>query len=131
MCALYLRLLLERGVPVQNLLVVTFTKAATAELRDRIRVRIVETLAHVRAGVAGEASSDPFVRALVESLEGRGIDRALIGRRLDEALQFFDEAAIFTIHGFCQRALADARSAPACRSPSTSPPTRARSRRRR
>ena len=42
-CGLYLRLLLERGLEVQQILVVTFTNAATAELRERVRARIVET----------------------------------------------------------------------------------------
>ena len=35
--SLFLRLVLEQGVPVQSILVVTFTEAATAELRDRLR----------------------------------------------------------------------------------------------
>ena len=43
-CVLYLRLLLERGLRVQDILVVTFTRAATGELRERIRSRIVEML---------------------------------------------------------------------------------------
>ncbi len=49
LCGLYLRLLLERQLDVQHILVVTFTNAATAELRERIRGRIVETLAHLRS----------------------------------------------------------------------------------
>ena len=44
-CGLYLRLLLEKRLEVQRILVVTFTNAATAELRERIRQRIVDTLA--------------------------------------------------------------------------------------
>ncbi|MGB0127972.1 MAG: UvrD-helicase domain-containing protein, partial [Rhodocyclaceae bacterium] len=105
-CGLYLRLLLERGLEVQQILVVTFTNAATAELRARIRSRIVEVLAFLRSGMAPQG--DPFVGQLVEALETRcGFDHAALASRLDLALQVFDEAAIFTIHGFCQRALAD------------------------
>ncbi|HEX5840988.1 MAG TPA: UvrD-helicase domain-containing protein, partial [Pseudomonas sp.] len=66
--ALYARLLLEKQLSVSQILVVTFTTAATAELRERIRKRLAELL----------------------------------------AVHGFDEAAIFTIHGFCQRALQDA-----------------------
>jgi exodeoxyribonuclease V beta subunit len=105
-CGLYLRLLLERGLEVQQILVVTFTNAATAELRTRIRGRLAETLAYLRNGSA--PAGDPFVKDLVAALEARGSqDRAALAARIDVALQTFDEAAVFTIHGFCQRALAD------------------------
>ena len=105
-CGLYLRLLLERGLPVRNILVVTFTIAATAELRERVRERIVETLAWID-GTAPEPG-DAFVARLIQSLEARGLARDALRGRLDLALQSFDEASIFTIHGFCHRALADA-----------------------
>ncbi len=105
-CGLYLRLLLERELEVRQILVVTFTNAATAELRDRIRQRIVDT----RRFLAGEASTngDTFVADLVNVMQNqRGITPDAMIRRLELALQTFDEASIFTIHGFCQRALAD------------------------
>jgi len=104
-CALYLRLLLERSLPVQSILVVTFTKAATAELRDRIRARIVEALAVLHGGASG---GDPFVPDLLASLRAKGLQDEQIERQLALARATFDEASIFTIHGFCQRALADA-----------------------
>jgi exodeoxyribonuclease V beta subunit len=105
-CGLYLRLLLERTLDVQQILVVTFTNAATAELRFRIRSRIVETLAYL--GQPDHVAADPFITSLVETMEDqRGIARSVMAQRLDLALQTFDEASIFTIHGFCQRALAD------------------------
>ena len=105
-CGLYLRLLLERRLEVQRILVVTFTNAATAELRDRVRQRIVDTLAFLRGGIG--AAGDPFVPRLVGTLRSaRRLDDAEMIRRLELALATFDEAAIFTIHGFCQRALSD------------------------
>ena len=104
--ALYLRLLLERPLEVGQVLVVTFTKAATAELRHRIRARIVETLGCLQG--TAPADNDPFVPDLLQTLRVRGIPDETLRRRLDLALQSFDDAAIFTIHGFCQRALADA-----------------------
>ena len=76
---LYLRLLVEHGLRPADILVVTFTQAATAELRERIRSRIRDAIASAEA----EAGAV----------------------RLRRALQSFDEAAIFTIHGFCQRTL--------------------------
>ncbi len=107
-CGLYLRLLLEGGFSVRQILVVTFTNAATAELRERIRTLIVETLAWLR-GDGKTAGADPFVPALVAAVErAKGCSAADLVPPLEAALQLFDEAAIFTIHGFCQRALADA-----------------------
>ena len=104
-CGLYLRLLLERKLEVQKILVVTFTNAATAELRDRIRSRIVEVLECLR----GRASStDPFAKNLIESVaRNSGRTQVEMQALLEAALSCFDEAAIYTIHGFCQRALAD------------------------
>ena len=107
-CGLYLRLLLERDLEVQQILVVTFTNAATAELRERVRSRIVETLGYLRGGDEATPQSDPFVPRLVKSVEqSTGMTREQLTLTLDKALHYFDEAAIFTIHGFCQRALAD------------------------
>jgi len=105
-CGLYLRLLLERKLEVQKILVVTFTNAATAELRDRIRSRIAEVLECLRGRAP---TDDPFAKNLIEAVArnsggAQGEMRAL----LEAALSSFDEAAIHTIHGFCQRALADA-----------------------
>jgi exodeoxyribonuclease V beta subunit len=105
-CGLYLRLLLERGLDVQQILVVTFTNAATAELRERIRTRIVETRDCLESGIAPDG--DPFVQTLITGLvERRGIPAGDLILRLNLALRTFDEASIFTIHGFCQRALGD------------------------
>jgi exodeoxyribonuclease V beta subunit len=106
LCALVMRLLLERGLPLPRILVVTFTNAATAELRERIRARVVETL-EVLDGRGPGPGPDRFVPDLLRRLHALGHDDATLRRRLDEALQGFDEAAIHTIHGLCQRALAD------------------------
>jgi exodeoxyribonuclease V beta subunit len=97
---LYLRLLLEKDLAVDQILVVTFTVAATAELRDRIRARL-ETAR--RAFLRG-ASADPADAVLV-GLLARRPERAAAARRLAQAVQGFDEAVILTIHGFCQRVL--------------------------
>jgi len=101
--ALYLRLILEQGLTVQQILVVTYTKAATAELRDRIRGRIRDALLLLETG---EESEDPFLRDLLAKIRGAG-EADLAVNRLTLALQGFDEAAVFTIHGFCQRVLTE------------------------
>lgn len=102
---LFVRLLLEGPEPetpppgVNRLLVVTFTEAATRELRDRIRRRIRDALDAFGAG----ESEDPFLHGLLE----RQPDRERAGALLFAALSSFDEAPVFTIHGFCQRMLQD------------------------
>ncbi|MEJ2724967.1 MAG: UvrD-helicase domain-containing protein [Deltaproteobacteria bacterium] len=94
---LFLRLLLERKLLVEEILVVTFTQAATEELRDRIRRKIREAMEAFAQGV----TEDKFLRKLVRGHS----DPEEAVRRLAEALRSFDEAAIFTIHGFCRRML--------------------------
>lgn len=105
-CGLYVRLLIEKELTVNQILVVTFTKAATAELRDRIRQRIVDMLNAVSGDC--EASTDAFINDLMAHLKAQGLSESHIQARLKLARESFDEAAIFTIHGFCQRALGDA-----------------------
>lgn len=87
----------ERPLSVTEILVVTFTEAATAELRGRIRGRIHEArLAFMRG-----QSNDALLAQLLAEVE----DHELAARRLLAAERQMDEAAVFTIHGFCQRML--------------------------
>ncbi|WP_429041551.1 exodeoxyribonuclease V subunit beta [Aeromonas media] len=87
----------ERPLSVTEILVVTFTEAATAELRGRIRSRIHEArLAFMRGH-----SSDTLLAQLLAEVD----DHELAARRLLAAERQMDEAAVFTIHGFCQRML--------------------------
>lgn len=95
---LILRLILEKQLQIRDILAVTFTEAATQELRDRIRRRLQSALEDLHDGV----SKDDIVNAFL-----RKDDKAIGIRQLDLAIQSFDEAQIFTIHGFCQRMLND------------------------
>ncbi|KVR85338.1 exodeoxyribonuclease V subunit beta [Burkholderia vietnamiensis] len=106
-CALYVRLLLEKDLGADEILVVTFTKAATAELHERIRGRLAQ-LAH--ALDTGDDGGDPFVARLLETTLGEGgaLDPDTAAKRIRRALRAFDQAAIHTIHAFCQRALQEA-----------------------
>ncbi|MBW1882930.1 MAG: UvrD-helicase domain-containing protein, partial [Deltaproteobacteria bacterium] len=100
----YLRLLVEEDLLPSEILVVTYTQAATAELRERVRERIREAIAAGEASDAEAEAFDPELRRL--GLAARDGARAAGGPDpLRRALQEFDEAAIFTIHGFCQRTL--------------------------
>lgn len=95
---LILRLILEQHLPLRKILAVTFTEAATEELRDRVRRRLQDALEDLRRG----KTRDEILAAFLK----QGDVPAGI-RELDLALQSFDEAQIFTIHGFCQRMLTD------------------------
>ena len=107
--ALYLRLILGHGgetsgfgrelLPPQ-ILVVTFTDAATKELRDRIRTRLAEAARYFR----GEIDAPD---GLVEELRDQFAPEqwAACAGRLDIAAQWMDEAAVSTIHSWCQRML--------------------------
>lgn len=101
LAGLYLRLVLERGLQPRQILTLTFTEAATAELRERIRLRLQD----MQDLLGGHGVGDPFCQAV----QARLVDPALAQQRLCAALRSLDEAAIHTIHGFCQRALADRR----------------------
>lgn len=87
----------ERPLSVTEILVVTFTEAATAELRGRIRGRIHEARLAFMRGQSGDA----LLAQLLAEVE----DHELAVRRLLAAERQMDEAAVFTIHGFCQRML--------------------------
>jgi exodeoxyribonuclease V beta subunit len=103
--ALYLRLILGHGgesgffraLTPPEILVVTFTNAATEELRDRIRNRLTEAAAFFR----GDGRGDDYLHALRSSYDaGQWLGCA---QRLDHAAQWMDESAIYTIHAWCRQ----------------------------
>jgi exodeoxyribonuclease V beta subunit len=94
---LFLRLILEQHLAVDQILVVTFTEAATAELKDRIRQKLHDALEGLNMG----QHPDPFLNDLIAKISKPDQAKS----RLKEALYDFDRAAIFTIHGFCRRIL--------------------------
>ena len=97
---LVLRMVIEGGIPLREILMVTFTRAAVAELATRIRFFINQS----GRCVEGETIKDPGITAIVE----KGI--ALHGReKLEQVLRdtrlLIDEMAVLTIHSFCQLTL--------------------------
>ena len=88
---LFVRLIVEQHVPVEQILTVTFTQAATAELRQRIYQRLLSAGRLLTSGAGGCGPGEPQP------------EQAAV--RVRRALMDFDQAAIYTIHGFCQRIL--------------------------
>ncbi|MBV8249489.1 MAG: exodeoxyribonuclease V subunit beta [Comamonas sp.] len=107
--ALYLRLVLGHGdglgrpLMPPEILVMTFTRAATRELSDRIRGRLIEAVQCFR-GEAEPAEHDSFLRDLRDAY-AEGTERDTAAWRLDMAAQCMDDAAIHTIDAWCQRML--------------------------
>src|SRR5688500_8515453 len=60
------------GTPLDQLLLVTFTRMATSELRDRIREQLTRTAAELTRLIArpSETEPDPVIRLLAEGAEG-------------------------------------------------------------
>jgi exodeoxyribonuclease V beta subunit len=108
--ALYVRLVLGHGqdgfAPVcpmmpQDVLVMTFTRAATRELSDRIRTRLTEAAQVFRGMVE---TNDEFLQQLKHGYP-EGEPREQAAHRLALAAQAMDDAAVYTIDAWCQRML--------------------------
>ena len=105
---LFLRLILEKGLTVDQILVVTFTDAATKELRDAVRDRLLEALAYFETPDADALPADKQeYKFLFDQYASDDAAQAIAINRLKRAKLSIDEAAIFTIHSFCQRVLTE------------------------
>ncbi|MBV9714527.1 MAG: UvrD-helicase domain-containing protein [Solirubrobacterales bacterium] len=93
------------GAPLERLLLITFTRMATGELRDRVRERLLacEQELSRRLDGAPDPGGDPVVSLLAT---GSRAEVALRRERLAHAVADFDAATIATTHGFCQEVLA-------------------------
>ncbi len=104
LASLVLRSVAEAAVPVDQLLVVSFTRAAAAELRDRVRTRLTDAVAALRH--PGSAPADDDLLTLLAAT-----DRERRLERLERAVGDFDAATVTTIHSFAQQVLATLGSA--------------------
>ncbi|WP_027467555.1 exodeoxyribonuclease V subunit beta [Deefgea rivuli] len=99
----------QKGLLPESILVVTFTKAATAELKDRIRLRLAQlTQTFVeQAPVQVNGADEPFCAEVWSRVVAESLDPAPLLAQLRLALATLDCAAISTIHSFCQRLLTE------------------------
>ncbi len=95
---IYLRMLLHRQLPLDNILVMTFTRAATEELRARIADELRNALLNWDSLI----HDDDFYRALAGDMPDSDTGAQAL---LKNALLLLDEAPVLTIHGFCKRVL--------------------------
>ncbi|MEG3768466.1 exodeoxyribonuclease V subunit beta [Alteromonas sp. 14N.309.X.WAT.G.H12] len=102
---LYLRLLLEKSLSVQEILVMTYTKAATEEIKGRVAETLREALGVWREVMDNPAllsQQDPIYQTLYQvAPQEEGL------AKLEAALLELDEAAVFTIHGFCNKVISE------------------------
>lgn len=105
---LVLRFIVEEGVSVERFLIVTFTRAATGELSERVRKILKTALSSIAAleaeerGEAPSAGPDSSIRELWEKWKETGAG-SLAQERIARAIEEFDRCAIHTIHSFCQK----------------------------
>ena len=99
---LTLRLVIEKNIPIQKILMVTFTKAAVAELELRVRSFIRQGLKASRL----EQIEDPTITRLVNE-QINLLTQEEVEKRLSTAQLFLDETSVITIHSFCQRTLSE------------------------
>ncbi|MBT8433250.1 MAG: UvrD-helicase domain-containing protein, partial [Gammaproteobacteria bacterium] len=99
---LYLRHILDGRQP-SEILIVTYTNAATEELRGRIRQRLYEALDLLQH--CGSCEDELLALLLQQSQDLDDDSRTAQIDRLQLAIRSMDEASISTIHSFCQRSL--------------------------
>jgi exodeoxyribonuclease V beta subunit len=104
-CSLYARLIIEKSYNVSNMLVVTYTDAATQELRDRIRTVLYDMYTLYNSYLKNNNFKISTYPNWMIDLFGQCPPTLQRVQNLEMAIRNFDEAAIFTIHGFCHRIL--------------------------
>ena len=100
LAGLVTRYVAEGAATLDQMLLITFGRAASQELRERVRSQIVDALV---------AFDDPSTvgdnQVVAHLLDGTAAERAERRQRLRDALAGFDAATIATTHQFCQLVL--------------------------
>ncbi|MBR5676095.1 MAG: UvrD-helicase domain-containing protein, partial [Neisseriaceae bacterium] len=98
--SLFTRLIVLENIKIEKIAVLTFTKAATAELKTRLRSRLVSVRSFLENN---QQTEDKFLQDLFA--KAKEIDKIELLKRTKTALNDFDQAGIYTIHAFCRSIL--------------------------
>ena len=98
--SLFTRLIVLENIKIEKIAVLTFTKAATAELKTRLRSRLVSVRSFLENN---QQTEDKFLQDLFA--KAQKIDKTELLKRTKTALNDFDQAGIYTIHAFCRSIL--------------------------
>ncbi len=101
-----IRLIIEKGIPIEKILMVTFTNAAVAELELRVRSFVRKALQQA-ASDSYHNSDDPISVIIKQAIDTQKIDKVKLIERLKTAAIFLDEVGVMTIHSFCQKILSE------------------------
>lgn len=98
---LFARLIVKENIDIEKILVVTFTKDATAELKIRIRTNLLNILDTINKE---NSQAEEFIKNLINTLDTKQKKKNAI-EKIQVTLNNFDNANIFTIHSFCLKIL--------------------------
>lgn len=102
---LVIRLLLEKRIPINNILLVTFTDAAASELKVRTAKFLRTALKETKTELEEDSKDEIIWRIVNQSVQATNKDEVI--ECLNKALLDIDKSSIHTIHGFCQRTLTE------------------------
>jgi len=102
---LVLKFIIELGIPLEKILIVTFTRDATAELRERIRLFLADAQVAFRTPDNFDRNKNEHITAMLDASSDDALKLKLHSIRVDRALAHVDEAPVYTIHAFCQKIL--------------------------
>ncbi len=109
---LLLRLIVEKRIDIERILIVTFTKNATSELRNRLQQALLNILEIFQNESSWKQELDKLEDETLKSqielwVQTGAITPESIRETVTEALSKIEDASIFTIHSFCQRMVKD------------------------
>ena len=100
-----MRLVAEEGFPIGSILLVTFTKAATEELKSRVKELLTDA-SDALSGLEDWPDNDASDLApFMKRWKAAGLTVSDCAKRLTAAVDNFDDASVYTIHGFCREML--------------------------
>lgn len=104
---LFTRLILLENIKIDKIAVLTFTVAATAELKMRLRSRLIDVKNQLSNGQFpdNQTLDDKNLIQLFDLAKNKNMTASILLKNTQDALNNFDQAGIYTIHAFCRSIL--------------------------